>query len=37
MHTKLANRDTRGFWKEVRSTKAAKSKLTTAVDENEGE
>ena len=35
--TKLANRDTRGFWKEIRSTKATKSKLLHAVDEIEGE
>ena len=32
MATKLANRDTRGFWKELRSTKATKSKLPHAVD-----
>ena len=37
MATKLANRDTRGFWKEIRSTKATKSKLPHAVDEIEGE
>ena len=35
--TKLANRDTKGFWKEIRSTKATKSKLPHAVDEIEGE
>ena len=37
MATKLANRDTRGFWKQMRSTKAAKSKFPHAVDEIEGE
>ena len=35
--TKLVNRDTRGFWKEIRSTKATKSKLPNAVDEIEDE
>ena len=34
---KLANKDTKGFWKENRSTKATKSKLPHAVDESEGE
>ena len=36
MATKLANWDTRGFWKEISSTKATKSKLPHAVDEIEG-
>ena len=35
--TKLANRDTRGFWGEIRSTRATKSKLLHAVVEIEGE
>ena len=35
MASKLADRDTRGFWKEIRSTKATKSKLPHAVDEIE--
>ena len=37
MTTKLANRDTKGIEKEIRSTKATKSKLPQAVDEIEGE
>ena len=35
MATKLANRDSRGFWKEIRLAKATKSKLPHAVDEIE--
>ena len=37
MATKLAIRDTRCFWKEIKSKKATKSKLPQAVDEIEGE
>ena len=37
MATKLADRDTRGFREEIRSTKATKSKLPHAVDGIEGE
>ena len=35
--TKFASRDPRGFWEEIRSMKATKSKLSHAVDEVEGE
>ena len=37
MATKLPNKDIRGFWKEIRSSKATKSKRPHAVDEIEGE
>ena len=37
MAAEFTNRDTRGFWKEIRSTKAIKSKLPHAVDEIESE
>ena len=37
MATKLVDRDTRGFWKRIRSMKATKSKLPHAADESEGE
>ena len=37
MATKLANMNTRGLWKEIRSTKATKSKVPHAVEEIEGE
>ena len=36
MATKLAKRDTRGLWKEIRSTKITRSKLPHAVDRIEG-
>ena len=37
MATKLAKRDTRGYWNEFRSTKVTKSMLLHAEDENEAE
>ena len=37
MAAKLANRDTRCFWKAIRSIKAAQSNFTYAVDENQGQ
>ena len=37
MPTKLAIRDTRGFWKEIRSSNVTKSKLFLAVHEIEDE
>ena len=37
MAMKLANRDTRCFWKGIRPTNATKSKLLQAVDETEAE
>ena len=37
MAARLAYKDARGFWKEIRSTKATKSKFPHAVNETEGE